>query len=529
MTQSYIQRTPSLTTSEDTSSSSDNLSYRTSSRSSERRPLPPLPIDAKPHVKEAHRPSATALEKRRSRTLSSILPPPNQLSLLHTLRQPQVLVRLLRYASWEEFHALTCTSREFRLLFFRHPELRDLVLAQFIPGFKYCLRNRDMQRYRDVQIRLEDLELFMISQTVPLHKYPMHALSVLSAWVHSSVQEDLTEKFEAITVAHSRFVLLLQSLVHTFTTSAAISDDEGDPKFTRPRRRFTSANRSSHSSLSSPSPAQGSSLRDFDSQPSTPRDSSPHDLQMALSRSRAPILRIFVPCSQLSDSVIALCEEQLVSQGLWDHLSTGDVICNLGFIPPADEGGSESTQEEQNARQWLVFNGYCLAPFCPPEPPPFDDVLTLPSPFYYAHLIPPSVNPTYSVALPTPNYPPRMDIAQVSTQVWSPKSPSGYVLVKKYAWLATVYAQLRPGLGEGWQGEWVLQGEGTKEGRQSLLDALKGDDSGQRLWEVVREKSSKDKLWLKFVYLFLDHVVAFLSSPYLQTFNASGIEPQGHY
>jgi len=52
-------------------------------------------------------------------------------------------------------------------------------------------------------------------------------------------------------------------------------------------------------------------------------------------------------------------------------------------------------------------------------------------------------------------------------------------------------------MGSLWQGERILEGEGTREGRQSLLDALSGDDSSERLWEIVRQKSGGGRVWLK--------------------------------
>ena len=59
-------------------------------------------------------------------------------------------------------------------------------------------------------------------------------------------------------------------------------------------------------------------------------------------------------------------------------------------------------------------------------------------------------------------------------------------------------------IGDGWYGDWVLETEGTKEGRQVLLDWLGGGYVGPpREWELVRERSgvskkdSKGTVWLK--------------------------------
>ena len=104
-----------------------------------------------------------------------------------------------------------------------------------------------------------------------------------------------------------------------------------------------------------------------------------------------------------------------------------------------------------------------------------------------------------------------MKLVNVATRVPSPQSAGGVALVRKYMWLARL-PYVGPGsgteaglaLGRGWQGEWVLEAEGTREGRQSLEDALRCGTNGPGLrrrdqWEVVREKSGAGRLWLKCV------------------------------
>jgi hypothetical protein len=221
------------------------------------------------------------------------------------------------------------------------------------------------------------------------------------------------------------------------------------------------------------------------------RSTSPHELRMATFRSRAPIVRVFVPCPELSEDSIPECEEQLMHSGLWQHLSIGDVICNLGYVPPVQAEDSDG-----NARRtWLIYNGEGLVPFSPPEPVPLEDPLSLPSPFYYMHLLPPFVNPTYVLDMPPCDNAAELTLSHVTVNVPSPHSPSGHALVKKYMWTARVQRR-EDVLGEGWQGEWILEGEGTKEGRQMLLRCLKGEGGAGRLWEVDREKSGDGFLWL---------------------------------
>ncbi|KAI0777054.1 hypothetical protein BC629DRAFT_1594768 [Irpex lacteus] len=203
---------------------------------------------------------------------------------------------------------------------------------------------------------------------------------------------------------------------------SAVSEEElgvlPRPKF--PARRVSSLNNSRESSLggsstpsSSPSrsPAEYSTDASSNDSPSpTPKDvpkfrqsrqstsfpssfirpsaSSPHDLSLATSRFRAPILRVFVPCTDLDEVAITACEEQLIASGLWNHLSAGDVVCNFGFVPlPEPEVSLRlgilrlvvSNNERQNhRRRWLMFNGYGLVHYIPPSPPPIENALTLP-------------------------------------------------------------------------------------------------------------------------------------------------------
>ena len=337
--------------------------------------------------------------------------------------------------------------------------------------------------------------------------------------------------------------------------ASVVSEEElgvlPQPKF--PARRVSSLNNSRESSVggsstpsSSPSrsPAEYSTdassndVKDFTKsrQPSfpiafsRPSVSSPHDLTLATSRFRAPILRVFVPCTDLDEVAISACEDQLIASGLWNDLSAGDIVCNLGFVPlPEPDSGSQashSTERPNHKRRWLMFNGYGLVHYIPPSPPPIENALTLPTPFYFSHILPLSSDVRFILSLPP--LPPRhfttpqgahsrvylddtfsnsMVLTNVRTRVASPHSPSGYAMVKKYLWLARIpYVGQESGteaghaLGEGWRGEWVVEAEGTKEGRQSLLDAVKAGHDGRTprgLWEIVRDKSGAGRLWMR--------------------------------
>ena len=344
-----------------------------------------------------------------------------------------------------------------------------------------------------------------------------------------------------------------RTLVHSKSgsRSCAVSDEEDDP-LPRPlfhEKRSSSLHRSTESSADSASASSSRSNTDSatDASSISPREnskplnpypsgarpspSSPHDIGMATSRFRAPILRVFVPCQQLDEVAITACEEQLMSADLWKHLSAGDIICNFGFVPPPEPDNVSQTATPASGspghrRRWLLFNGHCLVHYIPPSPPPVETCLTLPSPFYFSHILPPFADLHFVLALPplpstpaaarSPRGRPHSDgpfaqltLSNVRSRVASPHSPGGYALVKKYIWLARIpyvgpHSRTEAGdaLGEGWQGEWVLEAEGTKEGRQSLLDAVKASEDGttrRGLWEVARDKSGGGRIWMRCV------------------------------
>ncbi|KAF7336720.1 MIF4G/MA4-domain-containing protein [Mycena venus] len=325
-----------------------------------------------------------------------------------------------------------------------------------------------------------DINPFTFTPSIVIWKWQQ---SPASSCVRATVIKELHLGVEALTVASFRL-------------------DRGHTGDLRPPTFF------GDSSSFSSSPSPPFSRNDTLEVPSPIRRSNfHHDLSLATSRTRAPILRVFVPCSKMdlsddSDS-IALCEDQLYESGLLSHLSTGDIVCNLGYVPPhspdepgsssdgslPDSAGSEHTL--QNRKKWLIFNGESLVPFSPPQSLPLRDVFILPSPFYYSHIMPPRSDLVFTVRC----FPPCDDIPQFtlvssSIKVQSPHSPTGYALVNKLVWTARVWKQVAQDdeIGLGWQGEWVLEGEGTREGQRVLLDCLRGVRGPLRQWQLPSRK-----------------------------------------
>jgi len=261
---------------------------------------------------------------------------------------------------------------------------------------------------------------------------------------------------------------------------------------------------------------------------------------------------VFVPCSELNDISIAVCEDQLTDAGLWDHLSIGDVVCNLGYVPSPEQdfsrdswgGASPSVRSQPSSFGsratddvvWLVYDGLGLVPYSPAlEPPPLKDALTLVTPYYYSHILPSSTQPFFTFDLysrlsgfrrsvngtggntyPPPTLP-KFELIAVLTKVRSPKSPGGFAMVKRYKWIATIKgikAAVSGDLevGNGWlTDEWVLEVDGTLEGKRMLDSLLSAPGAhvaadwaqGEWVWEIDRQRSNPNKIWFRSVHFQL--------------------------
>ncbi|OJA16322.1 hypothetical protein AZE42_08371, partial [Rhizopogon vesiculosus] len=525
----YTERTPSLTSSDSSSTtSSDPVSIEPAPtmHNDRDRPLPALPSHKSYQIpfpppqqrftyqidKQRSVRSPSLVRERPPRPASSLLKSMAwqrmQRTAVHSLKRPRILTVLLQYLPWSDFYVLLSTCTDMRRLWDLR-DLRDVIMAQYVPGYRYALRHRDISKWRDIDISLQDLDLLLISQRVPLHQYPVHALRSISNLApdreYDVTTSKLTHKLAMLCLTHSRFVLLLQSLVHSsplplpvdhdhyfqpqrfpslspplphglreltfpaplsFVSELSEKDPAGAPvsgadsaitgsrdpasrskprgrDFSRPRtsgdvnpparrsrklsifgnknppppplseprslkyydarwrrtiagtqsqgavpysshrsfmseddfrkpafrmhRRTGSSEMSSASSSisGSPSPPEFSRRRTNDL--SSLSTSSPHDLPTATSRIRAPVLRVFVPCTGLVPEAVSLCEELLIENGLWEHLSTGDIVCNFGYVPSTPETDESSSSQESDKsaprNSWLLFNGHSLVPF----------------------------------------------------------------------------------------------------------------------------------------------------------------------
>ena len=556
----------------------------------------------------------------------------------------------------------------------RKPAFKDVILSCFLPGARSLLHSKAPGRFVDVCVTVGDLNIFRrpsspylpfldpdtscidLSNEIGSHIYPLHALQFTTEFDDPPPLE-LLYKLQSLTIAHSKFVLLLQSLAHSsrrpvepeleynsprrsnlqipppgikrlyfpeplyYSASPAIHRTPSFNRYKRSqcvqvvtgesrppakkrsflvrskqplpppsldflirqsyfspwrrtlqssssitmseltlprRRRFHNTSSMSDSSLSTSAPL--SMIQESRGSPSALRIltplQSPHNIHLATSRSHAPILRVFEPCSELNDTSIAACENQLSDAGLWDHLSVGDVVCNLGYVPPSplqeydpmeDFGALTSAslrsrhsslgnRSATDDTAWLVYDGFGLVQYSPAtEPPPLKDALALVTPYYYSHILPGSAHPFFTLDLYSrlarfrgfvndprgnvfpPPIPPKFELITVLTRVRSPHSAGGYAMVKSYKWVATIKGIKTAISGDaevgiGWlTDQWVLEVDGTLEGRR-MLDSLltplaphiAGDWArGDLVWEVDRQRSNFHKTWFRCVHFRL--------------------------
>lgn len=125
------------------------------------RPLPPLPNDARPSGKQPSLAQKTAsipivFSKAVGKRRAAALDPRH--TLTKVLKHPAVLARLLSALPWHSCHSLLGTCREFRELLAR-TELRDIILSEYVPGYRACLGHSSTDGLQLLDIDMSDLAL----------------------------------------------------------------------------------------------------------------------------------------------------------------------------------------------------------------------------------------------------------------------------------------------------------------------------------------------------------------------------------
>ncbi|KAG9120907.1 hypothetical protein FRC07_003363 [Ceratobasidium sp. 392] len=216
----HVVRTPSLTNTDDSGPSDEPLlspppmpSPTLSATTKPRQQLVvdtssiPLPL---PGPQTLGSPTSTRMDSPRThvRTISqaSSMLMPIQKPIIVALCEVAVVANLLRYLTWHEFRNLVTTSRAVRAVLDADDQM-DVILARFLQGYQFGVRLPNQ-----IRISLDDLETYILSQHISLHLYPTHALTVVDSLMNMmQLVSATTERFQRLSAAHSRFVLLLRS------------------------------------------------------------------------------------------------------------------------------------------------------------------------------------------------------------------------------------------------------------------------------------------------------------------------------
>jgi hypothetical protein len=143
---------PSLSRSK---SSAMPSAYRAAKRD---RHSPPRPVasGSKPTVSQHTRVSST--DSRRFHISFVSFHQKCNAACARVFTQRRILAQLIEHTPWQDFYAMASTCRQFRH-FMREPELKEAILAHFIPGYRYGLQNRDPKRFQDVEASIRELHL----------------------------------------------------------------------------------------------------------------------------------------------------------------------------------------------------------------------------------------------------------------------------------------------------------------------------------------------------------------------------------
>lgn len=131
------------------------------------RPLPPIPTEAQPSRRRPPAQDAASIPTVSAKAAGKLRASPvsSRENIRKILREPRILYRLVERLPWRAFHALTSTCREFRHLM-DQTDLRDVILSQYVPGYRACLGHAGSERDNTVDVDMSDLALLRES---PLH------------------------------------------------------------------------------------------------------------------------------------------------------------------------------------------------------------------------------------------------------------------------------------------------------------------------------------------------------------------------
>jgi hypothetical protein len=213
---------------------------------------------------------------------------------------------------------------------------------------------------------------------------------------------------------------------------------------------------------------------------------------------------VFVPCTQLNDAILRTCVAQLYAADLIPQLRAGDLVCNMGYVPDtAADDLSNGGSDNGDCRGWMIYSGHDLRPLTTRTALPVrDPTFVLNSPHYYSHVLLAGENPRFELSIPIVplerSQAPQFSLIRVTETVKMPVKKTGESpetskkhKISKFIWLARVECAR-------WGTEWLIEAEGTKEGRAYIEHALEDSKNGlEREWELLREKTGRGRVYIK--------------------------------
>jgi hypothetical protein len=196
---------------------------------------------------------------------------------------------------------------------------------------------------------------------------------------------------------------------------------------------------------------------------------------------------------------------QLHAAALVPHLRAGDLVCNLGYVPDSNTddvlsgNGTMENDENTDCRGWMVFSGHELCPLTTRSAIPVrDPTFILTTPYYFSHVLLAGENPRFEMAIPLvpveKSQPYIFSLMRdtrsipASGKKVAGEGPKQHKL-SRFIWVARVECAR-------WGSEWMIEAEGTKEGREYIESALQ-DSRMEREWEIVRDRSGRGRVYVR--------------------------------
>lgn len=203
---------------------------------------------------------------------------------------------------------------------------------------------------------------------------------------------------------------------------------------------------------------------------------------------------------------------QLHAASLVPHLRAGDLVCNLGYVPDTgvDEvasGNGTTENDGGDCRGWMVFSGHELCPLTTQAAIPIrDPTFILTTPHYFSHVLLGEENPRFEMTIPLvppeKSQPHIFSLMRETRAVVAPRksgassaggdaeSPRKHK-INRFVWVARVECAR-------WGSEWLIEAEGTKEGREYIENALEDSRRGvERQWEVSRDRTGRGRVYIR--------------------------------